>query len=45
MNRAMITIQHTESEKQGRFEAWLDDTQVGEGLLGQLCELVCIYRL
>ena len=26
----MITIQHTESEKQGRFEAWLDDTQVGE---------------
>ena len=26
----MITIQHTESEKHGLFEAWLDNTQVGE---------------
>ena len=26
----MITIQHTESEKHGLFEAWLDDQQVGE---------------
>ena len=26
----MINIQHTESEKHGHFEAWLDNTQVGE---------------
>ena len=26
----MITIKQSESEKQGIFEAWLDDTQVGE---------------
>ena len=26
----MITIQHTETERNGIFEAWLDGTQVGE---------------
>ena len=26
----MITIQHTETERNGLFEAWLDGTQVGE---------------
>jgi predicted GNAT family acetyltransferase len=26
----MITIKHTESERNGLFEAWLDDVQVGE---------------
>ena len=26
----MLTIKHTESERNGLFEAWLDDVQVGE---------------
>lgn len=26
----MINIQHTETERNGIFEAWLDNTQVGE---------------
>ena len=26
----MINIQHTETDRNGIFEAWLDDTQVGE---------------
>ena len=26
----MLTIKHTESERNGIFEAWLDDVQVGE---------------
>ena len=26
----MINIKHTESERNGLFEAWLDDVQVGE---------------
>ena len=26
----MLTIKHTEFERNGRFEAWLDDVQVGE---------------
>ena len=26
----MLTIKHTESERNGLFEAWIDDVQVGE---------------
>ena len=26
----MLTIKHTETERNGRFEAWFDDVQVGE---------------
>ena len=26
----MLTISHTETERNGRFEAWMDDVHVGE---------------
>ena len=28
--KTMLTIKHTESERSGIFEAWLNDVQVGE---------------